>query len=164
MRLPFSIQVFLVSNNMNGRKYLLLQRNARPELALPDFWQGISGALEAGEPHEQAAIREIFEETGIVASAVMSSGYKQTYPIKPEWRAQYGLEPTVVQERVFYCDVSEHVNLRLSPEHKAYQWLPYENAKALLTFGQNAACLESVEFCIKNAIETASPAVNTGVK
>lgn len=39
--------------------YLLFHRVAMLELALPDFWQGITGALEPGESCEEAAVREV---------------------------------------------------------------------------------------------------------
>jgi 8-oxo-dGTP pyrophosphatase MutT (NUDIX family) len=67
MRRPESVQVFLVSQAEGQRSYLLFQRVARSELALPDFWQGITGALEHGESFEEAAVREVREESGISA-------------------------------------------------------------------------------------------------
>lgn len=98
MRLPFSIQVFLVSRQETHWSMLLLQRKARPELALPDFWQGVSGALEFGESFEAAAVREVLEETSIQIQAVHSADFEQVFPIRPEWRESYGPEPTQVQE------------------------------------------------------------------
>jgi ADP-ribose pyrophosphatase YjhB (NUDIX family) len=35
------------------------------KLATPDFWLLVGGGVRPGETYEQAAVREIFEETGI---------------------------------------------------------------------------------------------------
>ena len=40
MRQPHSVQVFLVCQSDHGFEFLLLQRRARTDPALPDFWQG----------------------------------------------------------------------------------------------------------------------------
>ena len=102
MRRPFSIQVFIVAAEGSAWSVLLLQRVARPSLSLPDFWQGVSGALEQGESFESAAIREVQEETAIQLLAVVPAEYEQFFPIQPEWRESYGPDPTLVREKVFY--------------------------------------------------------------
>lgn len=143
MRLPFSVQVFLVSRQSSAWSVLLLQRNARPELALPDFWQGVSGAIEPGESFEAAAVREVGEETSINLLSVGSTGFEQVFPIKPEWRNSYGPEPTHVQEKVFYGVVPELFTPKLSHEHKAFRWCSESEALALLTFANNAQCVQA---------------------
>ncbi len=144
MRLPFSIQAFVVAAEGSAWSVLLLQRVARPDLALPDFWQGVSGALEPGESFESAAIREVQEETAIHIPAVVSAEFEQHFPIKPEWRHSYGPEPTHVQEKVFYGLVASKRTPRLSPEHKAFRWCGESEAGELLTFGNNRHCVQAV--------------------
>ena len=144
MRRPFSIQAFIVTPEGSTWSVLLLQRVARPELALPDFWQGISGALEPGESFESAAIREIQEETAIQIPAVASAEYEQHFPIKPEWRHSYGPEPTHVHEKVFFGVVTSKHTPSLSPEHKAFRWCGESEALELLTFGNNRRCVQAV--------------------
>jgi 8-oxo-dGTP pyrophosphatase MutT (NUDIX family) len=144
MRLPFSVQVFLLARQGAAWSVLLLQRNARPELALADFWQGISGALEPGESFEAAAIREVHEETAISLSCASDTGFEQVFPIRPEWRAKYGPEPMHVREKVFYAVVPGKVQPKLSHEHKAFRWCSEEQSLALLTFANNAQCAQAV--------------------
>jgi len=144
MRRPFSVQVFLIRGAESELSYLILHRNERPELGLPDFWQGISGALEAGETFSAAALREVSEETGIVLDCVTDTGFRHFYPIRPEWRQFYGPEPDVVEERVFYAHVMPSTEAVLSPEHKASRWCTFLEAASSLTFGSNAECLRSV--------------------
>ena len=144
MRRPFSVQVFLVTRAEPEPSVLLLQRNARPDLDLADFWQGVSGAVEDHESFEQAAVREVMEETGVAIDNVAASGFEHWFPIKPEWRASYGPEPTAVHERVFYAQIPKASRPKLSSEHKAWQWAPLSQALRLLSFGRNAECLLSV--------------------
>lgn len=144
MRLPFSVQVFLVARQGSAWSVLLLQRNARPELGLPDFWQGVSGALEPGESYEAAAIREVYEETAIKLTSANDTGFEQVFPIRPEWRETYGPEPAQVREKVFYAVVPEQIQPELSHEHKAFRWCSEAQSLALLTFANNAQCAQAV--------------------
>ena len=154
MRRPHSVQVFLVRQRDHGFEFLLLQRRPRTDLALPDFWQGVTGALEDGESHAQAAVREVWEETGLKVSAVRDVGFEQRFPIKPEWRKDYGPGPTEVCERVFCAHLPPQAEPKLSEEHKAWRWVRAEKARQLLTFGQNGLCLRAVEAHLASARST----------
>jgi dATP pyrophosphohydrolase len=145
MRLPFSVQVFLARVVGHERSYLLLQRNERPERGLPDFRQGISGALEPGESFAAAALRDVREETGIDLASVSDAGFHHFFPVRPEWRESYGPEREVVEEHIFYGLVEPSTEPVLSEEHKSWRWCSPEQATRLLAFGSNAACLQAVE-------------------
>jgi dATP pyrophosphohydrolase len=144
MRLPFSVQVFLVRHVDGEMSFLLLHRNARPELALPSFWQGVSGALEPGESFSAAALREVAEETGIVLTEVNDTGFSHCYPVRAEWRTAYGPGPLVVEEHVFYALLPSPADTVLSAEHQSSRWCSPREAASLLTFGANAECLQAV--------------------
>jgi len=148
IRLPLSVQVFLVRIIDGQRSYLLFQRNARPELGLPDFWQGVSGALEAGESFSDAARREVAEETGIILTSVVDTGFQRSYPIRSEWRRHYGPEPSEVIEHIFFAEVQDATEPVLSQEHKSWQWCSVAEASGLLTFGYNSQCLLAVDRCL----------------
>jgi 8-oxo-dGTP pyrophosphatase MutT (NUDIX family)/ribosomal protein S18 acetylase RimI-like enzyme len=147
-RLPHSVQVFLVSIDAGLPRFLLLQRRAREDLGLPAFWQGVTGALEAGETHARAAMREVREETGLVLDAVRSAHFEQRFPIRPQWRTMYGPEPAEVREQVFYAVVPPDCCPRLSVEHQAWRWATAPEAYALLDFGENRRCLDAVRACL----------------
>jgi 8-oxo-dGTP pyrophosphatase MutT (NUDIX family) len=150
MRLPYSVHVFLVRVQKHERSYLLFQRKARPELGLPDFWQGVSGALEPGEQFAEAALREVEEETSITLRSVVDTGFRYAYPVRPEWRALYGEVPTEVEERLFFAVLPQGVEPALSSEHKTSRWCTYSEAEELLTFGANLECLRVVEQRLAN--------------
>jgi len=144
LRRPFSVHVFLVGMHQQEPAYLLLQRRARPELGLPGFWQGVSGALEDGESFEQAAVREVLEETGIAIDAPVYAGIEHAIPIRPQWRGAYGVGPEVVAERVFYAQLADRASPRLSAEHLRFAWCSYAQALDLLDFGNGRASLQAV--------------------
>lgn len=141
MRRPYSVQVFLTRSIRNDRQYLIFQRFPRVDLGLPAFFQGISGALEDQESFEDAAIREVFEETGLRINSPIYAEFSHRYPIKDDWRNHYGAEPKEVEERVFTVDISGLADPVLSAEHTSWRWLRLNDALPLLTFGENAECL-----------------------
>lgn len=55
-------------------KYLMLYRNKRKDDPNYGKWIGIGGKLEPGETHRCAAIREIWEETGLKVSRCIYKG------------------------------------------------------------------------------------------
>jgi dihydroneopterin triphosphate diphosphatase len=150
-RRPQSVQVFLATR-LNGRfSYLLFHRRPRPDLALPAFWQGISGALELEESFAQAAVREVAEESSIAVPQVCSADFAQSFPIKPEWRGAYGEGPVAVEERVFYALLPSAVEPVLSEEHQSWRWCSFQEAHSLLEFGKNRQCLEAVEYALTHS-------------
>ena len=143
MREPNSINVFLY-RMMNGeREYLLFKRIAKPELALPAFWQGITGGMESGETLEETALREVYEESGILISDLLSSEYSYEYPIKDEWRANYSKDASFIKEYVYSAQIEEEPVI--SNEHNEFGWFDLEKAIELLSFGNNKEALSKVE-------------------
>ncbi|MBZ5483047.1 8-oxo-dGTP diphosphatase [Priestia megaterium] len=54
-----------------GNKILMLNREKAPIMGL---WNGVGGKIENGESPEEAAIREVWEETGIQLDSFVSQG------------------------------------------------------------------------------------------
>lgn len=75
LRRPYSVQMFLMQVRFGVRHYLILQRKKRLGLALPAFYQGVSGALEGHETFAQAAIREVREETALRVDTPLDVGF-----------------------------------------------------------------------------------------
>jgi 8-oxo-dGTP pyrophosphatase MutT (NUDIX family) len=63
-----------------------------PKKETPDEWLLPKGHIESGEGHGEAALREVCEETGVVASLICLVGYVEfEVPNKEEVRAKYYL-------------------------------------------------------------------------
>lgn len=70
-------------------------------LAGDDYWGTPGGALEDGETFEQAAIRELYEETGITVSRVDAHIAEREFVL----RIQSG-EDVIAHERYFLIDAT----------------------------------------------------------
>ncbi|MBP2623233.1 NUDIX hydrolase [Streptococcus oricebi] len=55
----------------NGKEFLMLHRNKKPNDVHAGKWIGVGGKLEKGETPQACAAREIFEETGLRAKPVL---------------------------------------------------------------------------------------------
>jgi dihydroneopterin triphosphate diphosphatase len=127
---PRSVQVVIFADKSSERHYLLLRRVA----GHGGFWQSVTGSLEVGETHAQAAVREVREETGIDSSEdeLIELGVINTFEIAPQWREKYA--PGVVrnEEVCFALQVDPCEVLVDSREHDAYVWERYDRAIEML--------------------------------
>lgn len=64
----------------NGREFLMLHRNKKPNDIHQGKWIGVGGKLEAGETPQDCAKREVFEETGLVVTDLSLKGII-TFPL-----------------------------------------------------------------------------------
>jgi len=124
VRRPESVLVVVCTDD---RQVLLLRRR-QPF----DFWQSITGSLVPGETHEQAARRELTEETGLLDEGRLEySGVSRQFAIDPRWRHRFG--PGIVENVEFewHYRLPQAVDVALhDDEHSAYRWLPVAEAAA----------------------------------
>lgn len=129
-KLPRSIQVVIYSQTAKSRDYLLLKR-------LPShggFWQTCTGSLELGETHKAAAVREVFEETGVACREedLLELQLTNVFEIAPPWRAKFAPDVTHNEEVCFALRVEKReVQLDVT-EHDDYDWVDYSNALQML--------------------------------
>lgn len=141
MKIPISVLVVIHNTN---REILLIERADRP-----GFWQSVTGSLDLiDEPTRVAAIREVFEETGIdvhslPTNALQDMRQQVDYEIYPDWRHRYPPGVTSNREHWFSLVVPVSTAVRLAPrEHVAYEWLPAkEAAKRCFSESNRAAIL-----------------------
>ena len=108
---------------------LLIERADRP-----GYWQSVTGSQDKGETLTQTAIRELFEETGLIAADHRLIDWQQqsTYEIYKTWVHRYAPGVTHNVEHVFALEVPDRVPIKLAPrEHLQHVWLPYEPAASL---------------------------------
>jgi len=99
----------------------------------PGYWQSVTGSREQDESFSETACREVAEETGLTIKAEQLRAWpgENVYEIMPEWRHRYAPNVTHNTEHVFSLCVPAVFDITLSPtEHRAWQWLPAQEAAA----------------------------------
>ena len=101
-------------------------------------WEFARGHVEPGESEEQAARREIREETGITNLNIIPGFkeytkflFKKTYNLKPEEKKK---APWIFKLITFFVAEVFSPEVRLSEENIGFLWLPYEQALKKLTY------------------------------
>ena len=120
---PISALVLIHTKDL---QVLIMERADRP-----GFWQSVTGSLELGETPQQAAIREVLEETGLDAKQYDFQDWQanNTYEIYPHWRHRYA--PGVVEnvEHLFGLALPIALPITLAPnEHIRYEWVDWREA------------------------------------
>lgn len=101
-------------------------------------WEFAKGHIEKGESPEEAAKREIKEETGI-GDVKIIPGFKEY--IKYSFRGSYGLQgkarlkaPWIFKLVVFFLAQTHAREVKISKEHKGFAWLTFEDSLKKLTY------------------------------
>lgn len=125
---PISVLVLIHTPDM---QVLLMERADKQ-----GFWQSVTGSLEVLangtlESLEDAAVREVQEETGLNAYEYKLEdwGFSNVYEIYPHWRYRY--EPGITQntEHVFGLELPGPLDVQLCPkEHVRYEWVDWRDA------------------------------------
>ncbi|MBI3420935.1 MAG: NUDIX domain-containing protein [Candidatus Sungbacteria bacterium] len=125
------------------REYLLLLHhpvhNARVPLVDEEYWNFPKGHIEEGETADVAMRREILEETGIEQINILP-GF--------EAREQYTVEirgMKILKTVEFFLATTPQQDVRISREHRAYAWLPYDEAYARLTYQDSKRILAQAD-------------------
>ena len=125
--------IVIYRNESDGRRYLLLHHRDGGHWSLP------KGHIEPGESPENAALRETREETGI-ADIEIIPGFRTVS------RYQFTRGDTPVDKDVIYfLGRTTQQDVRISPEHTAWQWADYRTALATLTYDDTKQVLHHVE-------------------
>jgi dihydroneopterin triphosphate diphosphatase len=141
-RLPYQILVYICRRpTPHTTEYLLLKRTA----ALGGFWQGVTGGVEAGESLEEAARREVWEETGYQRfTRFLPLEFRYSFPLdQPRWGRLYAPEVEVIDEECFGAEVGlDQGEPVLDPrEHDQYRWIGVQQALTLLFWPENQEAL-----------------------
>ncbi|MEW6207803.1 MAG: dihydroneopterin triphosphate diphosphatase [Acidobacteriota bacterium] len=135
---PRSVQVVLFTE---GEEYLLLRRVD----SHGGFWQFVTGSVEGEETHLQTAVRETFEETGIVCreSDLIDLHLINRFEISPLWIGKYAPGVTHNEEVCFALRVEKRAIRLDTVEHTDYIWVDYQSAMRMLHWESNRKALEA---------------------
>ena len=123
-----------------GGEFLLLERR-RP----PGFWQSVTGSLEWGEMADDAARREVVEETGITQGMLRNLQWTQVYEILPAFGKKYAPGITRNLEHAFALKLLRRVPVTLSPtEHVQYRWASAEEALETVSSSTNRTVIQQL--------------------
>lgn len=148
LKIPVSVLVVIHTPALD---VLLLERAIRP-----GYWQSVTGSIDApDEPLEQAAVREVREETGIVAApaSLLRWNVINTFRIWGEWSHRFVPGTTHNTEHVFSLEVAQRVAVALAPgEHTAHLWLPWREAAQKCFSWSNREAIEMLPGRARSAL------------
>ena len=103
-------------------------------------WDFAKGKIEEGETDQQAALRELYEETGIVDVTI-----DETFDKHIEYEFMM-FDGSIAHKHVhFFLGKTHQEHVRLSDEHNSFIWLAYEAAYTRLTHESAKKLLEQAQ-------------------
>jgi dihydroneopterin triphosphate diphosphatase len=136
-RRPESVLIVIYTEDGD---FLLLERR-RP----PGFWQSVTGSLEWGEHADNAARREVIEETGISQGVLVNLQWTQIYEILPAFGKVYPPGVTLNLEHAFSLRLRRRETVTLSDsEHVRFRWTSDTEALDVVSSITNRAVIEEL--------------------
>jgi 8-oxo-dGTP pyrophosphatase MutT (NUDIX family) len=111
-----SVDVYVVHFAPDGWKVLLLRRSQGTRC--PGTWETVHGTIEPNEEPEQAALREVTEETGLRVERLYSITVQPFYLPSRH----------VVMMGVGFAAFVRQTDISLDAEHDAHEWLSVNEA------------------------------------
>ena len=113
------------------REILLLKVEAEKV----SFWQPITGGIESGESPEEACLREIKEESGLVLACSSLTGLGN-FIVKID-------EHLTIHKNLFLV-LTEQKEIQISDEHGGAQWVALDKVSSQLYWPSNQATFEII--------------------
>ncbi len=138
-KIPVSVLVLIHTPDL---QVLIMERADKK-----GFWQSVTGSLEAGETLQDAAIREVQEETGLNATSYKFTDWQLSneYEIYPHWRYRYAPDVTHNTEHVFGLELPAPLPVQLSAdEHVRYEWVDWRDAAIRVFSWTNVVALRQL--------------------
>ena len=134
-----AVDVYLVDPAPAEWRVLVLQRSATTRC--PAAWEAVHGRIEDGEEPEEAAVREVREETGLAVQRLYNIGTQAFY-----------LHTTrTVQVAVAFAAFVHHTEpVTLGEEHVQYEWLSPTGAIERFAWPRERSALRDLMELLKN--------------
>jgi 8-oxo-dGTP pyrophosphatase MutT (NUDIX family) len=130
-----TVDVFVVHPLSAGWRVLALQR--ANDTRCPSAWEPVHGHIDPGEEPEDAALRELREETGLSTERLYVVRVNPFYVRRTR---------TLQLAVVFAAFVDEPATVTIGAEHQRAEWLSVDEALSRFAFpGERASLREVVE-------------------
>lgn len=136
---PVSVLVLI---HTPALEVLLLERADKP-----GYWQSVTGSREDEESLRDTAIREVQEETGLIAEQynLVDWQLSNEYEIFMHWRHRYAPGVTHNIEHVFGLELPTALPVTLAPnEHLNYEWVDWRQAATRVFSWTNVLALRAL--------------------
>jgi 8-oxo-dGTP pyrophosphatase MutT (NUDIX family) len=124
------VEVYVIRPNNGDWRVLTLKRGA--DTKRPNSWETVYGKIDAGDRPEQAAVREVEEETGLEIEALYNLTVSSFYLHESQ---------TVQLAIAFTAFVADDSAVTLGEEHQEYEWLSVDEASGRFTWPRAAHAL-----------------------
>ena len=131
------VDVYVIRPYRHEWLVLALQRSTTTRC--PGSWETVHGRMEADEKPEDAAIREVREETGIPVDRLYS------ITCQPFYLHSLGIVQMAV---VFAAFVREGLDVSLGEEHQRAEWLSMAGAAARFTWPREREALQHISILL----------------
>jgi 8-oxo-dGTP pyrophosphatase MutT (NUDIX family) len=128
-----TVDAYVIRPLRAGWRILVLRRAA--ETRCPGAWESVHGRLEPGERPEEAALREIREETGLETERLYAITV-QPYYLKATATIQLAV--------AFAAFVAEPAEVTLGAEHERFEWLDVDEALARFAWPRERVALGEI--------------------
>jgi 8-oxo-dGTP pyrophosphatase MutT (NUDIX family) len=128
-----TIDVILVAPDPSGWGVLALQRGRATRC--PTAWETVHGRIEPGEAPEEAAVREVREETGLAVQRLYNVTVQPFY---------LHMLATVQLSVVFAAFVDRRQPVVLGDEHMTFEWLSPDEAHERFVWPRERSALREV--------------------
>jgi len=99
------------------------------------FWQPITGGIESGESPEEACLREIKEETGLLLACSSLTGLGD-FMVK--------IDENLTIHKTLFLVLKEQKEIQISDEHVGAQWIALEKVSSQLYWPSNHTTFEII--------------------
>ncbi|HEY2374441.1 MAG TPA: ATPase, T2SS/T4P/T4SS family [Gemmatimonadaceae bacterium] len=134
-----TIDVYVIRPRRDGWRVLVLQRAL--DTRCPTAWESVHGHIEQGEEPEDAAVRELREETGLDVARLYNVTVQPFYLHRSH---------TVQLAVVFAAFVDEPATLTLGSEHQRAEWLSVVDALERFQWPREREALREIEHLLRN--------------
>jgi type II secretory ATPase GspE/PulE/Tfp pilus assembly ATPase PilB-like protein/8-oxo-dGTP pyrophosphatase MutT (NUDIX family) len=127
---PGVVEVYVIRHNGGDWRVLALQR--APDKNRAGSWETVYGKTDPGERPEDAAVREVREETGLEVGSLYNVTVNSFY-----LHAKQTLQLCIV----FAAFVAEDAEVTIGEEHQRFEWLSVDEACDRYTWPREAHAL-----------------------